>query len=149
MIEELRVNFPLAFVDGKIDRKRLGSCALANDQEVILLNAITHKYIISKIKSLLAAHKDSDIAIDGFNLCEGELAEICDCLVGVISPKNLRIDRITIRDKISTDYALKRIDAQPSDEYYRSKCDYILENNGDLSGFLDKCNLLFTKILEG
>ena len=52
----------------------------------------------------------------------------CDCMVGVVAPDALRLQRIMKRDGISANYAQKRIDAQPGNEFYLEHCDAVLEN---------------------
>ena len=43
------------------------------------------------------------------------------------------------RDGIPEDYARKRIAAQHAEDWFRSRCDYILENNGTRKQFQEKC----------
>ena len=43
----------------------------------------------------------------------------------------MRVRRIMVRDNIPEQYARLRVSAQKSDEYYRSKCNYELNNATD------------------
>ena len=46
---------------------------------------------------------------------------------------------------LSNEAARARIDAQPNDMFYREKCDFIIENNGDLDMlYRDTDCLLYT-----
>lgn len=47
------------------------------------------------------------------------------------------------RDGIDADYALARIEAQPDDEYYEMRCDYLLRNDGTPEELKAKCRELF------
>ena len=67
-------------------------------------------------------------AIDAISLLESGLDQICTCTVAVTSPVELRVRRIMARDGIEESYARMRINAQKSDDFYREKCDYELEN---------------------
>ena len=43
------------------------------------------------------------------------------------------------RDGISEDYARSRIAAQHGEDWFRERCDWILENNGTEIQFREKC----------
>ena len=47
--------------------------------------------------------------------------------------------RLILRDGISEDYARSRIAAQHDEDWFREKCDYILENSGTEKQFQEKC----------
>ena len=68
---------------------------------------------------------------DAINLLESGLDQICDRIVAVTSPLELRVRRIMARDGISEQYARLRISAQQPDEYYRGKCGCELNNDAD------------------
>ena len=78
-------------------------------------------------------------AIDAIGLFEGGLAELCDVTVAVTAPAEDRIRRLMLRDGITEDYARKRIEAQHSEEWFRQKCDFVLENSGALDTFQRDC----------
>ena len=71
--------------------------------------------------------------IDAPLLFECELNEICDKIIGVISRKELQLDRIVARDNIDYESAEKRLRAQEDNEFYIRNCDRIIENNNDLA----------------
>ena len=52
------------------------------------------------------------------------------------------------REGITRDYALQRIHAQKSNEYFAEHCDYVLENTGTLAEFEQKCKDFFTEVLK-
>ena len=78
-------------------------------------------------------------AIDAIALFEGGLAELCDLTVAVTAPTEDRVKRLMARDNIPEDYARSRIAAQHDENWFRERCDEILENNGNLHTFQDKC----------
>ena len=63
--------------------------------------------------------------------------------MGVLAGRETRIARIMARDGIDADYALARIEAQPDDEYYEMRCDYLLRNDGTPEELKAKCRELF------
>jgi dephospho-CoA kinase len=64
-------------------------------------------------------------------LFEAGVDKACDAVIGVLSDRAVRLSRITARDSITEEAAQMRLDAQKSDDFYRSACQYIIENNGD------------------
>lgn len=81
------------------------------------------------------------------------LDEFCNLVVGVISQKDIQIERIVARDNIDYESAEKRIDAQEGNSFFKEKCDFIIENNNDIvntkkmvSIIANKCNI--TKRLQ-
>ena len=61
----------------------------------------------------------------------------------MLCDRETRIRRIMARDGIDADYALARIEAQPDDEYYEMRCDYLLRNDGTREELEAKCRELF------
>lgn len=136
---------------GEIDRKKLGGRVFKSPDKLEKLNAITHKYVGEAVKKALkeeAAANDYAAAIDAIALIESGLSEECDSVVGVIAPEETRVKRLMAREGISREYALMRIKAQKSEEWFRQNCDYILENGGDIERFKAECIDLFSKILD-
>ena len=96
-------------------------------EKLELLNSITHKHIIKEIKEEIT---DKTI-IDAISLFETELYTLCDSTIFVHCPKEIRVKRIMEREHINEEYALSRINAQKSDEYFKSKADFTVVNDGE------------------
>lgn len=138
MLSSIEHRFPGVVEDGALDRKKLGSIVFADEQALLDLNAITHSAVKQEVLRRLET-KPVLAAIDAIGLFEGELAELCDVTVAITAPKEVRIRRLMQRDGISEEYARSRIDAQHEDDWFREKCDYVLENDGQLDAFATKC----------
>ena len=151
MKEELKKEFPGCISDGKIDRKRLGSLVFGDREALEKLNRITHAYVKKEIDALLREYALSGgrlAAIDAIELFSSGVSAMCRYTVGVIADRETRIQRIMMRDGISAEYAASRVDAQKTDEYFRTRCSHILENNGGQNEFESKCQDLFKEIIE-
>ena len=149
-LEEIRVEFGDSVIDseGSLNRHALGKIVFGeeNTQRLAVLNGITHKYVVSEIKELIADYKekDCDCVIDAPLLFEAKLDDECDFTVCVLADRELRAERISCRDKISIEDALLRISSQKNDEYYTSKSDYIISNDGST----DQLEAILTRILS-
>ena len=138
LLTAIGIHFPGVVTDGKLDRKKLGAIVFSNEDALHKLNRLTHAGVRHAIKCRL---KDAPqlAAIDAIGLHDGELDSVCDITVAVTAPAEDRIARLMAREGISAEYAKKRIDAQHSDDWFREKCDAVLENNGSLAEFEAKC----------
>lgn len=132
---------------GGIDRKALSQKVFGdeNKDKLLLLNKITHKYVIYEIEKLLVEHKNSGIEvciIDAPLLIEAGVDKMCDHTVAVIADKELRAKRIADRDGIDENAALLRINSQKPDSFYTDACSFILSNNHckrELESSVDSC----------
>ena len=130
--------FPGTVTDGVLNRKKLGAIVFHDKDALQELNHITHAAVKAEVLRLLDS-KPKLAAIDAIGLFEGELDELCDVTVAVVAPEEDRIRRIMARDSISKEYAQSRIAAQHPDDWFISRCDRVLENNGTQADFTVKC----------
>ena len=138
MLSAIEARFPGVVEEGVLNRKKLGATVFSDEAALLDLNRITHAAVKQDVlRRLEAAPRLA--AIDAIGLFEGGLAELCDVTVAVTAPEELRIRRLMQRDQISEDYARARIGAQHSEAWFRERCDYVLENNGELDAFATNC----------
>ena len=126
-------------VDGALDRAKLARRAFADKMKTQALNSITHPEI-TKLTAELIHKAESDGAkaavIDAPVLFESPLAAVCDKIICVTAPEETRLARIMERDGISREDAILRMKAQKDEEYYKSKSDIVIVNDGntDIAG---------------
>ena len=145
LLNAIELRFPGTVTDGSLDRKKLGSIVFADEKALLELNQITHAAVKKEVLRRLET-KPALAAIDAIGLFEGELDGLCDVTVAVTAPADARIQRIMARDGISEEYARSRIAAQHSDDWFASRCDHVLENNGTSEEFTAKCVAFFRKL---
>ena len=138
LLRAIGARFPDTVSEGTLQRKKLGQQVFSDPQALEDLNRITHGAVKQEVLRLLES-KPALAAIDAIGLFEGGLGELCDLTVAVTAPREDRIRRLMARDSISREYAEKRLNAQPSDEWFRERCDYYLENDGNLPDFQAEC----------
>ena len=138
MLSAIEARFPGTVEDGQLNRKQLGAIVFADEAALQDLNRITHAAVKAEVLRRLE-EKPALAAIDAIGLFEGGLAELCDVTVAVTAPMELRVRRLMARDNISEDYARSRIAAQHDDDWFRQRCDRVLENSGDMASYWTKC----------
>ena len=138
LLDAIETRFPGTVEKGVLQRKKLGNMVFSDENALLDLNKITHGAVRTEVLRRLE-ERPKLAAIDAIELFAGGLAPICHVTVAVTAPGEDRIRRLMIRDGITREYAAARIAAQKSEEYFREKCDYVLENNGSQQEFLRKC----------
>ena len=117
--------------DGSLNRKLLASRAFKDRESTAKLNAITHPIIKDEFeKELRKAEAEgfSFAVIDAAALLESSCKDLCEKIIVVTAPEEIRLSRVLLRDGITKEQALIRINAQFPDEYYNEKADIIIRN---------------------
>ena len=117
--------------DGSLNRKLLASRAFKDRESTAKLNAITHPIIKAEFeKELRKAEAEgfSFAVIDAAALLESSCKDLCEKIIVVTAPEEIRLSRVLLRDGITKEQALIRINAQFPDEYYNEKADILIRN---------------------
>ena len=138
LLAAIEDRFPGTVENGRLQRKKLGSIVFSDPEALEDLNRITHSAVKAEVVRRLE-EKPALAAIDAIALFEGGLAELCDTTVAVTAPEEVRIQRLMARDGISEEYARSRIGAQHKDDWFRQRCDHVLENMDTREHFQQKC----------
>ena len=151
LLSDIEARFPGTVERGVLQRKKLGAVVFSDPAALEDLNRITHRRIRDEIERRITDWARSGgtlAAIDAVALIESGIAEHCSTVVGVTAPREQRIERLLSREGISRDYAERRIDAQPSDAWYRDHCGHVLENDGTLESFQQQAELWIQEVLH-
>ena len=151
MVFEISSQFEGVVTDGVLRRKDLGQIVFRGREALERLNSVTHKYIraeVDKRLSCYAMEGGKTAAVAAIALIESGRAEKCSTVVGITASPEVRLLRITERESLLREYARMRIDAQKTDEFFRENCDFIIENNGSIGEFRDKCGKLFEELMN-
>lgn len=142
--------FPGAFhSDGTLNRQKLGQEVFTKKDRLDQLNEIVYRHLVPELEHRIEATEGDLCAIDAINLLEAGVAQFCDRTVAVTAPTELRVRRIMARDGITEQYARMRISAQKADEYYRTKCDCVLNNATDTAeAFQVEAKDFFERLIE-
>ena len=151
MLKELEDYFGGVVTAGKLDRKKLGAIVFSDPAALKKLNEITHKYVYDEVETRLADWEKAGgatAAIDAIGLVDGNLKNLCDFLVAVTAPEEIRLERIMARDGITREQAQLRIAAQNPDSYFIERCDYAIDGNcATAAEFEEKCRAFFAEKL--
>jgi len=138
--KELADNFGSHIIsDGRVDRRALAAVVFAEGagERLLLLNSITHRYVKEETERLISDAEARGLRfaiIDAPLLIEANMHLDCDKVICVLASKDVRLERIMARDKISREAALSRISKQKTDDFYISHSDFTIYNDRDIAG---------------
>lgn len=129
--------------DGTLDRAALGSVVFgdASGEKLDLLNSITHKYVKARFREIiksLEADGERAVIVDAPTLFESGFDSECSFTVAILADGKSRRDRIISRDSLPPERADLRLSSQKPDEFFTSRADYTLYNDGDVSALKNK-----------
>ena len=124
--------------DNTLNRKALADIVFSgegSEKRLKRLNEIAHKFILDETRRRLSEFAESGAVasiVDAPVLFESGFDKECNAVVCVIANRDIRLQRVTLRDGISTEEAERRIASQMSDETLIERCDFVIENNSDI-----------------
>ena len=105
--EELRAAFGDGiFTDGHVNRKILGPIVFSDAAKLETLNGITHPWMTEEVKRLIGEHENT--CINAALLESMGLVPLCDEVLYVFAPLEMRTERALLRDGITREGFLKR-----------------------------------------
>ena len=128
---------------GELNRPALAEIVFRSPEALHKLNLITHKYIIEENQKEIEDAQEPCVVIDAAVLFESGLNELCHSVVCVTAERSLRLKRIMARDGLTIRQAQDRINAQNGDDFYVSRSDFHIENNGSSDALLAQAEQIF------
>ena len=129
----------------KIDRKKLGDIVFSNKNLLQKLESIVHPLVKNKLLEIF--EKDDFIVFVSVpQLFEAGFETLFDKIVFITAPEETRLERLMGRNNLTREDALKRIAAQEKDETKIPKCNFVIQNNADLTNLERQVNGLLASI---
>ncbi|MGF7082621.1 dephospho-CoA kinase [Mucilaginibacter sp. UYCu711] len=129
------------FADGSLNRKHIANIVFNDDKELARLNALTHPAVFRAFDAWVAGIKNAPYVIkEAALLFESTSYKMCDYSILVTAPLDMRIARVTKRDKITRAEVEAREAKQLTEAKKRELADYVIEN--------DESRLLIPQVLD-
>jgi len=119
--------------DGTLNRKQLGAVVFNDESQRQRLNHILHPFIIARQDEILNAWEVEDP--DGISIVDAALMiesggyKRFDKLIVVHCRPEVQLERLMLRDKLSRDEALRRINSQMPQEEKQKFADYLIDTS--------------------
>ncbi|MDD7305171.1 MAG: dephospho-CoA kinase [Peptoniphilaceae bacterium] len=124
--------FDLAFEEDRLDKKKLAQLIFSDKDKMDAINNLTHRNIISTIEQKIETCKDQIIFIEIALFFSMKEPIKYDQVWLVDANRDLQIQRLMKRDKISYAYALKKIESQAKRKEMIDRSDFVFDNSYDL-----------------
>ncbi|MGL4774159.1 MAG: dephospho-CoA kinase [Clostridium sp.] len=137
ILNRIRRDFGEGFFDwrGEFRRKEFGNHIFRFPKQRVKYEEIIMPYILKEIDDEINDYKkcgEKIIFLDAPTLIENNLHEKMDYVILVTSSHNTQLQRIKLRDKLSNNEALNRINAQMPLERKKDFAQIIIDNDGSL-----------------
>ncbi len=123
----------------QINRKKLGEIVFSSAEKLKLLNSILHPLVIEEINDKIKAYYKDEanklpLILDVPLLFETEeIVEMCDDIIVIYTNIDTQIKRFCIRNNVSEEEAIKRINKQMKMSEKLKRTRYYINNNLDLN----------------
>ena len=119
--------------DGTLNRKQLGAVVFADESQRQRLNHILHPFIIARQDEILNEWEAKDPhgigIVDAALMIESGGYKRFDKLIVVHCRPEVQLERLMLRDKLSRDEALRRIESQMPQEEKQKFADYLIDTS--------------------
>jgi len=116
--------------NGNVNRKKLAEIIFNSDEKLAILNKLVHPLVKLDFKNWVDSNKGYPYLIkEAAILFESGANKDCDNVITVISPIELRIERIRQRDKKTKTEIESIISRQLSDEELIKRSDFVIYND--------------------
>ncbi len=123
--------------DATIDRAKLGQIVFTDSEQLEVLNSIMHPAVKAEICDRIREQKEHGtrlFVLEAALLIEEKYDEICDVLWYIYTSDAIRRQRLKDSREYSDEKIDRMISSQLSENVFREKCQYVIDNNEDFAG---------------
>ena len=113
---------------GSLNTRKLSKIVFEDTEKLKLLNSIIHPAVARDFKLFLNSINEDYIVKEAAIIFETKSENNYDKIIFIQSPLEIRIERVTMRDNISREEVMKRINNQLDENLIIDKCDYVISN---------------------
>lgn len=119
--------------NGELDRKKMAELVFSDPERLKLLNSIVHPRVIATQNDWMDEQRQRDpkgiAVIDAALMIESGAYRRFDKIVVVWCEPDIQLSRLMLRDNLGADDALKRINAQMSQDDKKSFADHLINTS--------------------
>ena len=116
-------------IDGVLNTSYIASKVFSNPKELIKLNALVHPFVQKDFDAWSASQNSDYVLKESAILIETGADKFLDKIILVVSPEDLKFSRVMLRDQITKEDVLLRMNKQWTDNQKRINADYIIYND--------------------
>ena len=136
--------------NNEISREKLGKLVFGNDDNLKILNSIIHPKIKELILKLQEEHKDEDLVfLDIALLYEANFVDLVEKVAVVYVDEDVQLERLMMRNSLSKEEAIKRIESQMSPRRKASLGDFVINNSYSKEDTFQQIDEILEKLKRG
>ena len=116
------------YVDGALNRQYLAAKVFGDDKALALLNSIVHPAVRADFRNWAELQSSAYVVFESAILFEANFEDEVDTTLAVLAPLEERVRRAMMRDEVSREAVLQRIEHQMSDDELHQRADRCLVN---------------------
>jgi dephospho-CoA kinase len=136
--------------NGELDRNKLGAIVFAYNEKRQLLNSIVHPLVHEKQTEWLAEREIDDpngiAIIDAALMIESGGYKRFDKIIVVWCDSDIQLKRLMLRNNLSEDEALKRINSQMPQDEKKLFADFLIDTSDGFESTREQAELVFQKL---
>ncbi len=137
-------------VNNEISREVLGKLVFGNDNNLKKLNNIIHPKIKELILKLQEEHENEDLVfLDIALLYEANFVDLVEKVAVVYVDEDVQLERLMMRNALSKEEALKRIESQMSPQEKASLGDFVINNSYRKEDTFQQIDEILEKLKRG
>jgi len=113
---------------GLLNPRKISKIVFEDTEKLKLLNSIIHPAVARDFKLFLNSINEDYIVKEAAIIFETKSENNYDKIIFIQSPLEIRIERVIMRDNISREEVMKRINNQLDENLIIDKCDYVISN---------------------
>ena len=117
------------YLNGELNRTYLSSLVFNAPKKLVALNAIVHPATIADADKWMQKQTAPYAIKEAALIFESYANKHLDKVIGVYAPAQLRIQRVMLRDKMSEEAILARINKQMDEDKKMQLCDFVITND--------------------
>lgn len=121
-----------AFVNNELNKPFIASLVFNNMEKLKLLNRIVHPEVEKHFNNWIKNQKHAYVIQENAIIFENKNQNNFDKIITVTAPKSVKINRVRLRDNVSKEKVIERMQNQLDDQYKMERSKYVI-NNLDLS----------------
>ncbi len=136
---------------GVIVKQKLIRAAFMDEESVRRINSILHPEVRKKIEQLtdegIKTGQYKFVAVEAALIFESGIQSKFDSIICIIADEKVRLERLMLRDGVSKDELLKRINLQFNQSYIANRSDHVIQNNGTVEEVRSEAGRIAEEIL--
>ena len=117
------------YTEDQLNRSKLAALVFKDPSKLEVLNQLVHPLTIKDAKDWMQAQTAPYLIKEAALIFESGSGSDLDYIIGVKTPRHMRIKRVMDRDKVSREEVVSRMEHQIDEEIKMRLCDFVITND--------------------